>query len=94
MPKARHKEHIKADIREKHGSLVAFELKRGLPAGSVKDVLRKRSVSQTELAIADELKQPLHILFPWRYAPLGGESSTKEDSASVKRAHRQIGTAA
>ena len=93
MAKTLHKEDIKSDIRKRHGSLVAFERKRDLPAGSVKDVLRKRSVAGTELAIANELKQPLHVLFPWRYAPLVVESSTKEDSASIKRAHRQIGGA-
>lgn len=90
MPKTRHKEHIKADIRERHGSLVAFEAKRGLPVGSVKDVLRKRSIAKTEQAISEELGQPLHILFPWRYVPMAGESSTKEDSKSVLRSHRQI----
>lgn len=89
MAAPRHKEHIKADIRQRFGTLVEFERRRGLPAGSVKDVLRRRSVSQTEKAIANELGLPLHQLFPWRYAPEADAPSTKEDSAAKAATHCQ-----
>lgn len=81
-----HKEEIKAELRIAHGSLKAFEAKQGLPEGSVKDVLRGRSSSPTEKAIASALKRPLHELFPSRYPD---ESSLKVDHSDVsRRVHR------
>lgn len=77
-----HKEDIKSAIRKKHGTLMAFELKRGLPAGSTKDVLRGRSNARTETAIAFELSKPVQTLFPRRYGRT--ESSTKVDDSPTK----------
>lgn len=82
-----HKEDIKAGLRKSHGTLAAFEVKKGLPAGSVKDVLRGRSVARTENAIAVALKKPLHDLFPRRYGR--DELSTKVDNSKPAHpAHR------
>lgn len=72
-----HKEDIKSVLRKKHGTLAAFEQARGLPAGSVKDALRGRSIARTQAAIAVELKKPLQELFPKRYGDR--EPSTKVD---------------
>lgn len=82
-----HKEDIKASIRRKFGSVVAFEQSKGLPAGSVKDVLRGRASARTEGAIADLLDLPMHKVFPRRYAT--ADSSTKRDHRPRSRdAHR------
>lgn len=90
-----HREDIKAALRKRHGTLVAFEQKKTLPKGSVKDVLRGRAVAQTEKAIAADLKEPLHRLFPRRYEARASESSTLVDSTSQKRdAHCQKSRAA
>lgn len=78
-----HKEDIKSVIRKQHGSLTSFEKARGLPKGSVKDVLRGRSVARAEAAIAEALKKPIQTLFPRRYGRI--ESSTKVDSSAPKR---------
>ncbi|MCG2663370.1 helix-turn-helix domain-containing protein [Brevundimonas sp.] len=82
-----HKEDIKSVIRKRHGSLTSFERTKGLPHGSVKDVLRGRSIARTEAAIAEALKMPIHDVFPRRYGR--AESSTKVDNSARKRdAHR------
>lgn len=85
-----HKEDIKGALRKQFGTLKAFEEKRGLPATSVKDVLRGRSSQRVEREIADVLELPLHRLFPDRYAPVKpGESSLKRDTTRAERtAHR------
>ena len=57
-----HREEIKARLRMIHGSVVAFEQARGLPAKSVKDVLRGRASRATAEAIARELGVPLHVV--------------------------------
>lgn len=82
-----HKEDIKSVIRKRHGTLTEFERVRGLPAGSVKDVLRGRSVARAEAAIADVLKLPIQKVFPRRYGR--PDSSTKVDDSKPKvAAHR------
>ncbi|MDP2258099.1 MAG: helix-turn-helix domain-containing protein [Caulobacter sp.] len=89
-----HREDIKAALRKRHGTLVAFEVKRSLPRGSVKDVLRGRAVSQTERAISADLKIELHRLFPRRYDAKASSRSAKVDNTSQKRdAQRQIAEA-
>ncbi|MFC5372857.1 helix-turn-helix domain-containing protein [Brevundimonas faecalis] len=81
-----HKEDIKAAIRREHGTVLKFEENHGLPAGSVKDVLRGRSSARTEGAIAALLKKPMHKVFPRRY---GIKSSTKgDDTRQGRDAHR------
>lgn len=77
-----HKEDIKSVIRKRYGTLTAFEAKRSLPTGSVKDVLRGRSNARAENEIAVALKRPLHDLFPRRYGRC--DSSTKVDSSASK----------
>jgi len=76
-----HSEDIKAALRKGFKSLAAFEIAKGLPTGSVKDVLRGRASAATESAISDALALPLHTIFPRRYAPpIGADSSTFVDS--------------
>ena len=50
-----HKEDVKAALRKRYRSLAAFERAQCLPAESVADVLRGRSVKRTAQAIADAL---------------------------------------
>lgn len=90
MTNAPHKEDIKAALRKQYGTLLRFERKAGRPAGSVKDVLRGRSSTETEAAIAKALKVPLHELFPNRHTPpQEGDSSTKvDDRAEAASSHR------
>lgn len=96
MAKASHKERIKAELRIQFGTLRAFEVSEGLPHDSVRDVLRGRSSTRTETAIAKALNKPVHILFPHRHAvPQAGESSTKRDDTHLKaNAHRLSAEAA
>jgi lambda repressor-like predicted transcriptional regulator len=87
-----HREDIKAALRKKFGTLLAFERGAGLPKGCVKDVLRGRAVARAEAAVALALNKPLHVVFPRRYS---GESSAEVDNTSRKRdAQRQIVRAA
>lgn len=83
-----HPEDIKAALRKRHGSMAAFELKRGLPIGSVTDVLRGKAVARTARAIADELGMTTDVLFPGRY-----KSHNPDDSAVRRAAHRLNGLA-
>jgi len=50
-----HHEDIKAAIRKRYGSLAAFEVAKGLPKESVRDVLRGRASERIAIVIADEL---------------------------------------
>lgn len=59
-----HREDIKARLRKKYGSVLAFERAVGLPARSAHDTLRGRASANAELAIAAALKLPVHKLFP------------------------------
>ncbi len=83
-----HKEQIKGVIRMRFGTLTAFETKQGLPAGSVKDVLRGRSNARVENAIATTVKSTVQELFPRRY--LRDDSSTKVDNSAPKRAAHRL----
>ncbi|MFN7400323.1 MAG: helix-turn-helix domain-containing protein [Sandaracinobacter sp.] len=58
-----HREDIKAELRKRYGSLIAFERAKGLPTASVKDVLRGRSVARTRRAVAEELGKPVEQVF-------------------------------
>jgi len=62
-----HPELIKARIRMAHGSVAAFESKKGLPHRSVRDVLRGRSVRRAADALAEFLGEPLSKVFPGRF---------------------------
>lgn len=83
-----HREQIKAALRMKFDTLLAFERAKRLPNGSVKDVLRGKASARTERAIAKALNAPLHLLFPRRYRPT---KSTKVDSTPAEAvAHGQM----
>jgi len=47
--------------------VAAFEAAKGLPARSVRDVLRGRSVRRAALALADFLGEPVGKVFPGRF---------------------------
>ena len=79
-----HKEDIKAQIRKLHGSLAAFEVARGLPRQSTRDVLRGRAVTQTARAIAAELNSTVEALFPGRF-----KSHIRDNSPEKAVTHRQ-----
>ncbi len=84
-----HREDIKAALRKGFGSLSGFETSKGLPAGSVTDVLRGRASSATETAISDALDKPLHVVFPSKYVgPTASQSIKPDDSAANGTAHR------
>ena len=90
-PKPPHPETIKSRLRIAFRSVRAFEREKALPAYSVRDVLRGRSVRATAVAIAAALDEPLDTLFPGRF---GGPVSDSKDNTSQKRdAHRQIAEA-
>lgn len=85
-----HKETLKAEIRIRYGSLRAFEKAMKLTPDSMRDCLRGRPSRHAEAALAAELGQPVHVLFPDRYrAPTSGDSSTnRDDTPSEPVAHR------
>lgn len=78
-----HPEDIKAALRKRHKSLVKFEKARGLPVGSVRDVLRGRAVTNTARAIADELGMTTDQLFPGRF-----KSHVRDNKRSGRSSHR------
>lgn len=86
---APHREDIKAAIRKRYGTIVAFEKTHNLPARSVNDVLRGKAVSNTARAIARELGMTTEQLFPGRF-----KSHPSDYSLTTAPAHRQNGKAA
>ena len=86
-----HREDVKAVLRKGFRSLGAFERAKGLPRQSVSDVLRGRASAETEKAIADALKVPLHVLFPRRYDnPKADASSIITDNKPLERARHRL----
>jgi lambda repressor-like predicted transcriptional regulator len=67
MDHSPHPEDIKAAIRKQFKSIAAFERDCGLPARSVKDVLKGKSRPVIARAIADHLGLTVHALFPKRF---------------------------
>lgn len=61
--------------------MTAFEEIRGLPSRSVTDVLRGKAVRRTAEAIAEELGQPIHVLFPNRYRSTNADNSPKHGAS-------------
>lgn len=60
----KHREDIKAELRKRYGSTLAFEQARNLPRRSVKDVLYGRKNARTLGAIAEELGCENLIILP------------------------------
>lgn len=82
MPAAApHPEDIKAAIRKRHRSVRAFEEMRGLPRGSVLDVIRGRAIARAAYAIADDLQRPVNDLFPGRFKIIS-QSHLSDDSTA------------
>lgn len=78
-----HREDIKAEIRKKCGSLLAFEESASLGNRSVTDALLGRRRPSTAKAIAELLGKDVHELFPGIYA----ESAFADDSNTHAAAH-------
>lgn len=61
---ALHPVDIKAELKKRYGSVLAFERARGLPFESVRDVLRGRRSRRVAEVIADELGLDMQEQFP------------------------------
>ncbi len=73
-----HPERVKAEIRMKHGTLVAFASASGLKSEQVRDYLRGRS-SAARTAVADLLGVDADQLVLQRTAfPIRGTRTTRE----------------
>ena len=88
MPPPIHREHIKATIRVRYGSLEAFEQLKKLPRHSVNDVLRGRAVRRTADAIARELDTTASELWPAKYRDADESSDMLDDIAPKPRRRR------
>ncbi|EQB32007.1 helix-turn-helix domain-containing protein [Sphingobium ummariense] len=84
LAEAPHREDIKSEIRKRHGSMAAFEVARGLPPQSTRDVLRGRAIAKTAHAIAQELDSTVEALFPGRF-----KSHIRDNTSEKVAAHRQ-----
>lgn len=91
---APHKEDIKAQIRKRYGSVVAFEKAHNLPVHSVRDVLRGRAVTNTARAIARELGMTTEQLFPGRFKSHIGDYSQQGAKTHRQNGHQAQGAAA
>jgi lambda repressor-like predicted transcriptional regulator len=84
-----HPETIKALIRIEFKTARAFERAKGLPAYSVRDVLRGRSVTATAIAISEAVGKTVETLFPGRFEQsppgLADTKSQKRDSHRLIR---------
>ncbi len=86
-----HSEEIKAQLRIKFGSLTAFERRRRLPDGSVRDCLRNGR-PEVEKVIAKELGYTPERLWPGRFVRRGRNlrsTIVDSDSMSPRAAARQ-----
>lgn len=92
-----HIEHIKAELRRRHGTLAALSATWGVNRNALSNVLAQPGYSRTlERRIAEELKQPLHVIWPDRWLQDGTPISFREDrtpSRGRARANRQKVTA-
>jgi lambda repressor-like predicted transcriptional regulator len=77
-----HNEDIKAELRKRHDTVRAFELKRGLRHNAVPDLLRGRWCWETAEAVASELNMTLPLVFPGRGKR---RRRLKADSLDIKR---------
>lgn len=85
-----HPEVIKAAIKIKFRTVRAFERAQRLPAYSVRDVLRGRSVRATAMAISDAVGLSVERLFPGRFTPVNGiEVDTKSQKRDLHRKNRR-----
>ncbi|WP_350138020.1 helix-turn-helix domain-containing protein [Parasphingopyxis sp.] len=79
-----HPVDVKAKLKKRYGSVLAFERHRGLPSDSVRDVLRGRANRRVARVIADELDVNVHQLLPDRH-----ESRKRDDNAEKRPVHPQ-----
>ncbi len=84
--KVLHREDIKAELRKRHGTVVAFATNRGLKPQAVADWLRGRTSAAVAEAVAGELG-----VAEVRHE--GSLSINVDNNAKVTRAHRQSGGA-
>lgn len=79
-----HPEDVKAGLRKRFGTIVAFERAKGLPHQSVTDVLRGRPNARVSKAIEEALSFPV---------PDGPQSSFTDCSDNDEGTHRLISAA-
>lgn len=85
MLEAPHREDLKADLRKRFGSIAAFERAYGLPARSVKDVMRGKSRPAVAQAIADALNVHVRYLFPARFKSPNGDNSNDHEKVHPQK---------
>lgn len=81
-----HPEDIKAVIRKRYRSLLAFERAEGLPKQAVSEIFRGRRSARTEAAVRRVLQEQ-------KLGAARVESIIEGDSSSESAAHRQNGRA-
>lgn len=84
---ALHPVDIKAQLKKRYRSVAGFERVRGLPAESVRDVLRGRRSRRVAQAIADELGLDMHEQFPEQI-----QSRKRDDNAESGQKHPRNAT--
>ena len=98
MPKAKgwHLEQIKAQLRERYGSLASLSRSWGYNRAAISVALAGLNRStRLELRIAEALQQHPHTLWPDRWSPEGtAVFSGRKHTRPGHPTHRQIGRAA
>jgi Ner family transcriptional regulator len=98
MPKAKgwHLEQIKAQLRERYGSLAALSRSWGYNRAAISMALAGMNRStRLERRIAEALQQQPHTLWPDRWTPDGAPLPRGRDTTRARPApHRQIERAA
>jgi Ner family transcriptional regulator len=85
-----HREDIKAALRKKHGGLEALSMQWGYHRSAISVVLARGLIAGLEQRIANELGEPLHILWPDRWAPDGTRlpPAERDNTGGREIAHR------
>jgi lambda repressor-like predicted transcriptional regulator len=86
-----HPEDIKAEIRKRHGSMIAFAEARGLPRQGVSNLLNGRISRPVAKAIAKELNMPLKLVFPDIKPFAYAKASLKNDDNDICESRKQCG---
>jgi lambda repressor-like predicted transcriptional regulator len=85
-----HREDIKSELRKRHGTILKFEAKAGLPAYSVKDCLAGKSRPRIAEAVARELNMDIDLVFPGQKDRKRGRPSKKIEIKPVRAARKAL----
>lgn len=81
-----HVEHIKAELRRRHGTLSALSADWGVNRNAISNVLSQPGYSRAlERRIAEELGRPLHVIWPQRWRHDGSPISFRTDRTPTRR---------